>query len=159
MKNQFKMFHKTFLSPIQNNSEQISKGSKIMTLALGIVGFVIYKLTQAAHVSRSNNRNIDLNEFFAKSGIIQMALGFMMSSQTSLFVNDFVNGIVSPIVSKALGGDSGDDIKDLRVEILGVEFQFANMVVAVLRFTVTIVIVYALFIFLSAADVDLIHRK
>jgi large-conductance mechanosensitive channel len=84
------------------------------------------------------------HEFLVQTNVIGIIIGFMVSSQANQLTNEFLASFVSPLISYIFDKTNAP-IEDKKVIMFGVEFQVARFIVALIRLTIVLSIVYAMF--------------
>lgn len=137
----------------------LGSGTVTLLIAGGVIAALFYLVWYIGqHRIRGNHdskdTNVDLGNFLTKSGAFKIALGFMISSQATMFVNEFINSTISPLIAHALGGGN-ERVRDMRIDIGGIQFEFANLIVAIIRFAVAVLVVYTIFVIMTLNGVSL----
>ncbi len=114
---------------------------------IGIVFYVIFSRLQNIKKNKDLLSKTDIKTFISKTGIIKVALGFFISTQVLIFINELINSFVSPIIAFIL--DKRKNIKELRLKIFGIQFEYGNLIVALIRLMFVLLLVYLLYFFIT----------
>lgn len=127
----------------------------ILTIVFVILFFVVifYYLQKKIDENKQNLDKGSLRTFLMKTGIIKVAIGFFISTQVLIFINEIINAFVAPIIARLL--DSKASIKELRLKLGGVTFEFGNLVVAIIRLMCVLFLVYCIYFFITINGFDI----
>ena len=103
------------------------------------------------------NKNVlqktTLRTFFLKTGIIKVALGFFISSQVLIFINEIINVTIAPLIAYIL--DQKKTIKELRAKVFGITFEFGNLLIATIRLFFVLLFVYIVYFIITVYGFDI----
>lgn len=85
--------------------------------------------------------------FLINYNVISIGLAFIVSNQVNIVFRDAMATIVSPILGRIFGGRE-KKLEDLKIRILGMEFQIGKLLFSILNFYIILVILFYLTEFL-----------
>jgi hypothetical protein len=85
-----------------------------------------------------------LRDFLVNTNVAGIVIGFMVSSQAIAFTNEFLASFVSPVISYMFD-KTNSPIEDKTVRVFDIEFKIARFIVALIRLTVVLCLVYVIF--------------
>lgn len=83
----------------------------------------------------------DFYQFLMSTNVIQIGTGFIIATQINKIASSFIDSFVSPIIDRLFMG-KGKDFEDIQIDIFGAKIRIGEFVNTILKFIVTIVIVY-----------------
>jgi large-conductance mechanosensitive channel len=87
-------------------------------------------------------------EFLMRSGVGKIAVGFMISTQITKFVDDFLQAAVHPFLEKLFPRHT-DDAKHFKLKIGSVYIDITRLIIAFMRVLINLIIIYMIAITLS----------
>jgi large conductance mechanosensitive channel len=82
----------------------------------------------------------DFLEFIRKQGVVGLAVGFILGTESSKLVSSIVDDVVNPVLNVALGFTG--KLTDRYVDILGAKILWGNLVGEIINFTVIALVVF-----------------
>ena len=86
----------------------------------------------------------DFLNFIGEHDIIKIGAAFIISSQINQIAANFTENIISPVIKATISNDI-NTLKETRLNILGINFELGAFVAAILRFFVTMIVLYYIF--------------
>jgi large-conductance mechanosensitive channel len=86
----------------------------------------------------------DFLNFLGSRNVLQTGLAFVISSNINRLASDFVENIVSPIINKVSSSEK-EKLKDAKISIFGVNFEAGNFIMSILKFVITMIVIYYVF--------------
>ncbi len=84
----------------------------------------------------------DFLEFIKKQGVVGLAVGFILGTQSSKVVTSIVTDVVNPFLNVALGFTG--KLTDRYVYIFGAKIMWGNLVTELINFIVIALLIYLL---------------
>lgn len=126
----------------------------ILTIFLVILFFVAtFYLLQKKIEENAKTSKGSLRTFFIKTGILKVAIGFFISTQVLIFINEIINAFISPLIARLL--DRNKTMKELRLNVGGINFEFGNLVVAIIRLMCVLFLVYLMYFLITINGFDI----
>jgi large-conductance mechanosensitive channel len=137
----------------KQNRMVLFKGLLTIILTAGVFIGIFLLLQYRIQKNKDVLKKTNLRTFFVKTGIIKVALGFFISTQVLLFINEIINVTAGPLIAYILGRKTS--IKDLRASVFGVTFQFGNLVIASIRLMFVLLFVYLIYFLITVNGFDI----
>lgn len=81
-------------------------------------------------------------DFIMRGNVIDLAVAVVVGAAFTALVAALTDGIIQPIIARILGSQDTGGVTD----ILGIQFQFAAVINAVITFLITAAVVYFVFV-------------
>lgn len=97
------------------------------------------------------NSYYEFLEFIKKNNIMSLGMAFIIGTQVNSLASSFIDSIVSPII-KTVSTTQNKKLKDINVEVLGAKIEIGNFVNELLKFLLTMLIIFYIFKLLDITD-------
>lgn len=135
------------------NRMVLLKGLITVLLIAGVFVGVFFLLQSRIQKNKDTLQKTNLHSFLVKTGIIKVALGFFISTQVLIFINEIINVVVAPFIAYIL--DHKKSIKELRAKVFGITFEFGNLVIAFIRLMFVLLFVYIIYFLITINGFDI----
>lgn len=95
-------------------------------------------------------------------GIITVALSFILATQANSIANMFIDNLVSPIIFKIIElytNKPVDELEKYTYEYLGIKFKVGNLIVAISKFIIIVIIIYFILQLVDPTKLDILIKK
>jgi len=101
----------------------------------------------------------EIKEFLLNSNVLALGFTFIMTTQINQISTSMVNDIISPIINKIINpkSETGKSLKDLVLNIFGIEIKLGKFLEVILQFILIITILYIFY--KQAGLLDYIKKK
>lgn len=106
----------------------------------------------------------EFKTFIARGNVIDMAIGIIIGAAFTTVVNSVVEGLITPVIGLVIslifpGAKTVDEAtKNLVFIVNGVEFNYGQVISAVITFFITALVLFFIVKFLNKAE-DLVGKK
>lgn len=83
-----------------------------------------------------------IGKFIMDQNIIQLGIAFIIALGLNQVITSFVDDIFSPMVLLAFGQDNIQSMGELYITIYDVRIRYGSFLVALIKFTLMVVIIY-----------------
>jgi large-conductance mechanosensitive channel len=136
----YKYYMDNLESPITSIRENLSDSidNTILLVNTGVASSIVFTKNLLSNVI------YEFYDFLSSRNILELGLAFIISTNINRLSNDFIDNIVSPVI-KRLTGSEEDKLKDVKLDIFGINFEIGNFIMSVLKFIIMMMILYYLF--------------
>ncbi len=96
-------------------------------------------------------------EFLKQYSVIGLAIGLVIGSTSQELVQAIADGLINPLIGLFLINGTGT-LTDIKPELFGQEFLVGQVLLATIRFLITLLIIYVIVKLLLRRD-DLLQKK
>ncbi|WP_326717034.1 large conductance mechanosensitive channel protein MscL [Vagococcus jeotgali] len=106
----------------------------------------------------------EFKTFIARGNLIDMAIGIIIGAAFTTLVNSVVEGLITPVIGLVIslifpGAETVDEAtKNLVFIVNGVEFNYGQVISAIITFFITALVLFFIVKFLNKAE-DLVGKK
>ena|ERR1700744_1307916 len=93
----------------------------------------------------------DFYKFMIENNVIGVGMAFILSTQINTLANGFITNIIAPII-KAISTTQDEDLKQVKINILGAYIEVGAFIETVLKFLLTMLLIFYFFRFFSKSD-------
>lgn len=94
--------------------------------------------------STISNTGLDFWNFLTETNVLQLGVAFIIAMQVNALGTSFIDDIVSPIIDKIFG-DYEESVKYKKTALFGIEFQWDDFIVSIIKFFMFMVLIYLIF--------------
>ena len=137
----------------KQNKIVIFKGFLSIAIVASVFIGIFYLLQKKIENNKESLQKGSLRTFLVKTGIIKVALGFFISTQVLIFINEIINATIAPLIAHLI--NRKQTIKELRAQVFGITFEFGNLIVAFIRLMFVLLLVYFIYFLITINGFDI----
>lgn len=137
----------------KQNRMVLFKGLITIFMIAGVFIGIFLLLQNRIQKNKDVLTKTNLHTFLVKTGIVKVALGFFISTQVLIFINEIINVTVAPLIAYLL--DHKKSIKELRAKVFGITFEFGNLLIASIRLMFVLLFVYIIYFLITVNGFDI----
>jgi large-conductance mechanosensitive channel len=99
--------------------------------------------------------------FLTKFNIIPLAFSLIISLNLNQLSNSFIEAIISPVINRLLNNNE-IKLKDRKLTILGITFEYGPFLLNLLQFIFTLIILFSLYLLythISSNNIDITNKS